>query len=634
MCINDAIAQLCQGSLGDAVVNISFGSGSNPGNPLSAATTSYFFVYGDCPNDGSYTVENKTSLCFFDTWHTLSQDHRGNNNGYFMLVNASYQPGDFYLDTVRGLCPNTAFEFAAWVVNVLKPTACESNGIKPNLTFSIETITGAKLDTLNTGDIPATNSPEWKQYALSFKTPQAVRDVVVRIRNNAPGGCGNDLALDDITFKPCGPQVNLAVAGADTSNELNICYNDTKTYTLQGKVSSGYTTPAYQWQQSDDGNNWTDINGAITTTYKRQQTAIGTYYYRLTVAEAGNINSAVCRIASNKIIFHVNGKPTITAGSNSPVCEGTTLSLNATGGTSYQWKGPGNYTASGSSDSLDFNVQIQNVSLTAAGTYYVTVMLKGCSQKDSVTVSVKPKPAVDAGNDTGFCQGNSVMLNASGGNTYLWQPATGLSAVNIPNPVASPASSTAYIVTATDNVSGCNDEDTVIVNVYPKPFADAGPDKTMIEGNNTTLNANADITFATYYWTPNIYIINANSLQPIVNPPHDTTYTLHVASTVGCGEATDNVFVKVLKKVIVPNAFSPNKDGINDEWKLQEIEAYPDADVTVFNRYGQAVFSTRGYNKPWNGTYNNKPLPVGTYYYVIDLKFGLPKLKGWVVILR
>jgi gliding motility-associated-like protein len=632
--VDPGMAQLCQGSLGDPVVNITFGSGSYFGNELSAATTSYTFLQTYCPNDGYYSVVNKTSFCFFDTWHTLSQDHTGNNDGYFMLINASFQPGDFYVDTVRGLCANTTFEFAAWVVNVLKPSACNSAGIKPNLTFYIETTAGIRLDSLKTGDIPADNSPIWKQYGFFFKTPPAVTDVVVRIRNNAPGGCGNDLALDDITFTPCGPKVNVSVAGAGSSDTLDICDDDTKTYTLQGNVSSGYTAPAYQWQQSNDGINWTDISGEVTTTYKRQPTLKGSYYYRLAVAEAGNINSSLCRIVSNAIIFHVNEKPITTASSNSPVCEGTTLSLNATGGDSYQWKGPDNYTASGSSVSVSFNVQIQNVTFAAAGTYYVTVTANACSQKDSVVVSIKQKPTANAGKDTGFCEGNSIMLNASGGNTYSWQPATGLSATNIPNPVASPADSTAYIVTATDNASGCIDDDTVIINVYHKPVADAGPDKTMIEGDNTTLSANASKTFVDYYWTPNIYIANANSLQPTVNPPHDTTYTLHVRSTVGCGEATDDVFVKVFKKVIVPNAFSPNKDGINDEWRLEAIDVYPDADVTVFNRYGQAVFSTRGYNKPWDGTYNNNPLPVGTYYYVIDLKFGLPKLKGWVMILR
>jgi hypothetical protein len=184
--MNHGIAQLCQGSLGDPVVNISFGSGSYFGNPLSAATTSYTFQQSYCPFDGYYTVVNKTSFCFADTWHTLSHDHTGDEDGYFMLVNASYQPGDFYVDTIRGLCPNTTFEFAAWVVNVLKPIACLNNGIKPNLTFSIETSAGIKLKTLNTGDVPADNTPVWKQYGFFFKTPPGISDVVVRIRNNAP----------------------------------------------------------------------------------------------------------------------------------------------------------------------------------------------------------------------------------------------------------------------------------------------------------------------------------------------------------------------------------------------------------------------------------------------------------------
>src|SRR2546423_8379661 len=92
--INHSMAQLCHGSLGDPVVNISFGSGYYFGDPLSAATTSYTFLQTYCPNDGYYSVVNKTSFCFLDTWHTLS-DHTGNGDGYFMLVNASYEPGDF-----------------------------------------------------------------------------------------------------------------------------------------------------------------------------------------------------------------------------------------------------------------------------------------------------------------------------------------------------------------------------------------------------------------------------------------------------------------------------------------------------------------------------------------------------------
>src|SRR5688572_5438044 len=124
-------SQLCQGSLGDPLVNITFGSGPNPGPPLSAATTSYQFVSGDCPGDGFYTVRTNSSNCFGNSWHNLAADHTG-NQGYFMLVNASFQPSAFFLDTVRGLCGGTTYEFAAWVMNMLLPSSCASAGIQPN----------------------------------------------------------------------------------------------------------------------------------------------------------------------------------------------------------------------------------------------------------------------------------------------------------------------------------------------------------------------------------------------------------------------------------------------------------------------------------------------------------------------
>lgn len=629
----NCLGQLCNGSLGDPVVNITFGSGSGIGNPLKAAATSYYFTTSSCPNDGFYTVVNSSSGCFNGTWHTLSRDHTGDANGYFMLVNASYQPGDFYVDTVRGLCANTTFEFAAWIVNVLNSRACNGNGIKPNLTLYIETTAGVRLDSLTTGDIYIDNVPTWKQYGFYFKTPPNVNDVVVRIRNNAPGGCGNDLALDDITFKPCGPLVSASITGS--GDTAAVCDDDSKIYTLQAHVSEGYSNPSYQWQTSNDNINWNDITGATTTTYKRKPTGIGTYYYRIAVAESGNINSPNCRIVSNTIKFKVEGKPVTNATSNSPVCEGTTLLLTASGGTSYQWKGPNNFAASGTSVSNDFTTTIPDVGLAEAGKYYVTVSTNaGCSQQDSTIVSIKAKPIAEAGSDTGICEGKSVTLNASGGDTYSWQPASGLSNTNVFNPTASPADTIAYIVTVTNNNSGCSDDDTVLVKVYHKPTVSAGADISIIEGDKTILNGNTSGSVAGYFWTPDTYINSANKLQPTVNPPTDITYTLHVQAPAGCGETTDDVFVKVYKKVLVPNAFSPNKDGINDTWQLTAIDAYPNAEVSVFNRYGKAVFTSHGYGKPWNGTYNGSPLPVGTYYYVIDLKVALPLLKGWVMILR
>ncbi len=247
-----ASAQLCQGSLGDPIVNITFGSGSNPGPPLATTRNLTYYSF-DCPNDGFYTIANSTTGCFGQTWHSLTSDHTGNPNGYFMLINASLQQSEFYLDTVKGLCPGTTYEFAAWIMNVILPTACGGVTLSPNLTFNIETTSGAVLQSYSTGDFRATAAPTWIQKGFFFTTPAQVSDVVLRIFNNSSGGCGNDLAIDDITFRPCGAQLTPAFAGGAAGSVKDLCFGDNANVTLTCDVSQGYSNPKYQWQVSNNG---------------------------------------------------------------------------------------------------------------------------------------------------------------------------------------------------------------------------------------------------------------------------------------------------------------------------------------------------------------------------------------------
>jgi gliding motility-associated-like protein len=227
-----------------------------------------------------------------------------------------------------------------------------------------------------------------------------------------------------------------------------------------------------------------------------------------------------------------------------------------------------------------------------------------------------------------------VQLLASGGVWYEWTPANSLSSGNISNPIALPADTTQYQVKVFSEY-GCFDTASVMVNIWKKPLANAGPNKQILEGDQVPLEGIAEGTNVIYFWTPVNYLTNTNSLNPQAAPVDNITYTLNVVSQMGCGTSTDDVFVRVFKKVKIPNAFSPNGDGINDDWKIVNLITYPEATVQVFNRHGQKVFESRGYNVNWNGTYNSQPLPVGTYYYVIDLKTDLfPKLTGWVFVVR
>lgn len=445
--------------------------------------------------------------------------------------------------------------------------------------------------------------------------------------NNAPGGCGNDVLLDDITFRACGPLVTAGIVGAPDS--VNVCTGDHSIFTLHANVSSGYTDPVYQWQfTTDNGISWTNIPGATNLIYARPAiTAPGTYLYRLTVSQRTNMNIASCSIASNIVKISVNKYP-VPAASSRGRCIGDTLSLSANDGSVFFWTGPANFISSQEFPSIPAAVAGNG------GTYYVKVTSdKGCTSTDSVIVNLSSKPVVNAGSDTAVCEGSGIQLHSTGNNitSYEWSPSSEISNPGIADPVARPDKTTVFILTVAH--SECKVSDSVLIVVNKNPKADAGPDKVIIHGQSVVLNGTADGTDITYKWAPTEFITAPETLSPSVNPPVNENYILHVTSNKGCGTATDTVKVKVFEKLFIPNAFTPNNDGINDTWFIETLEAYPQAEVKVFNRYGQMVFDNHGINKPWNGMFKGTLLSPGAYVYLIDLKNNSQPVKGVVFII-
>ena len=628
--VNDAVAQLCQGSLGDPIVNITFNAGNNPGAPLSAATTNYNYFSSDCPDDGFYTVRNNTSECFSSSWHSMSADHTGNPNGYFMLVNASLQPSAFYADTVKGLCSNTTFEFAAWIVNVLKPFACNGSGIQPNLTFTIEKTDGTILKTYNTGSIPSQSSPQWQQYGFFFTTPAGVSDIVLRVFNNSQGGCGNDLALDDITFRPCGPLITTSVDGY-TSDSIFYCDNTAHSFTLRAALSSGFTNPVYQWQQSSDGINWTGISGANTLTHTVNFAANSTekYKYRLAAAEQGNFNSIKCRVVSPLITIIKGTKPVTTINITSPACEGGPVTFIATGGNNYSW-----YREGGGLDVSGNPFTIPAISFGLAGKIYLKVeSAEGCFTLDSAMLQVLPKPEASVFFTTAnICTGRNIQLNATGGIDYKWAPADGLSQTGIANPIATPVVSTVYVVTVTGS-NTCTDTASVSIKVVGNIKADAGPDKTIIKGESIQLtNTTAE---GLYSWSPNTNLDNANAKEPFAFPQQETDYILTATSVAGCNTDMDTVHVFVFNDIYVPKAFSPDGNGNNDTWNIPALNSFPGFELYVYNRAGRIMYQCKNNFIPWDGNYKGTPLDPGTYVYFIKLNnTKKTTLKGYVVLVR
>lgn len=367
-------AQLCSGSLGDPVVNIDFGNGSTLPN---FSAPGYQLTTSACPNDGFYSITTSQSNCGRQ-WHTVSSDHTG--GGAFMMVNASQTPGDFFVQSLSNLCPNTTYVFSAWVLNVVNNPAL----IKPNLIFKIEAADGTILAQQATGDIGVFAQPTWQEVGFTFTYGNLTTPVTLRITNNAPGGQGNDLALDDISFRPCGPIATTTVQGL--GDTVRACSPDQRPYTFQAQVSATSSPIVYQWQESrDTGRTWVDIAGATSLQYTRPVSAPGLFLYRIGVSDPSSIRSPSCRVNSNVQWIDIFDLPVAQAGPDRVKFSGRPIQLMATAnqeaGTRYAWT-----PALGLSNPAILNPRADPTQTTE---YTLVVTTRhGCTSSDKMKVEV------------------------------------------------------------------------------------------------------------------------------------------------------------------------------------------------------------------------------------------------------
>jgi gliding motility-associated-like protein len=172
----------------------------------------------------------------------------------------------------------------------------------------------------------------------------------------------------------------------------------------------------------------------------------------------------------------------------------------------------------------------------------------------------------------------------------------------------------------------------IIVN--PLPTVNAGKYLQILEGEPVLLPAKASGNGLKYVWEPSTGLDNPNVLNPLCSATEDVIpYKLTVTTAEGCS-AHDEIIVKVLKKPIIVNAFTPNGDGINDTWTIKYLDTYPGNTVDIYNRQGEKVYSSVGYASPWDGRYRGNVLPTGTYYYIINPKNGRKVISGSVTIIK
>lgn len=405
---------------------------------------------------------------------------------------------------------------------------------------------------------------------------------------------------------------------------LNLPFKDTlicsiDTLMLRANVSSGTVL----WTPHDGPNKTRIMN--VTSTNPLVYPKDTTRYY-VTVNDNGCTNT-------DSVTVNVLQLITIKITADTTVCKTDTFRLRVTSDAlRYQW------TAS-TGESVD-DIKSPLVQPSVNTKYYVFANLGKCEANDSGYIKVVNYPTSIAGNDATICYGTRVQLSGStNGSSYSWSPAASLINPNSLTPIAGPTKTTAYVLSATDTL-GCPKPktDTVLVTVIPVVAAYAGRDTAVVAGQPLQLLATGGTNYA---WTPVTGLNDPSVANPIAtldNTIDSITYTVRVS--VGSCYADDQVKVRVFKTgpdIFVPNAFTPNGDGKNDVSRPILVGITKLNYFSIYNRWGQLIFTTTEENKGWDGRFNGVPQPSGAYVYQalgVDFLGKTVFKKGTVVLIR
>lgn len=369
-------------------------------------------------------------------------------------------------------------------------------------------------------------------------------------------------------------------------------------------TSHGAFSPVSSWL-------WVFHDGQTSTTQNPSHTYTGPGTYDVTLITQTSIG---CKdTLERKVIVYPPAD--ISAGADTIICVGDIATLQPSGGVSYEWTGT-NLSCN--------NCTSPEAAPTAPSSYIVLgTDANGCKATDTMNIDLQTKTTSDVGPGGEICEEASMQLIATGAQQYSWTPPIGLNDAGIPNPLASPTTTTTYMVIATEG-SCAPDTGYVEVIVHPKPDVNAGPDQTIVAGNTAYIETTQQHAIS-YAWTPEDWLSCADCPNPAATPKRTTEYTVTVATDFGCLDS-DKVIIHVIcdqSQVYMPNTFTPNNDGQNDHFYprgkgLQTIKSF-----RIYNRWGQLLYekqnmNTNEYASGWDGTFNGKALNPDVFVYMVD----------------
>lgn len=410
-------------------------------------------------------------------------------------------------------------------------------------------------------------------------------------------GCGNvSASVNVISNTP--PKVDLR------TSKSGFCKGENVTLT----ATYGRTF-IYQWLK-----NGQPIGGVVNVATVAQP---GVYSVKVTAPNGCSTESMPMTIVQYE-------DPMITiAATGTQLCPGSSLKLTATGGKlkSFQWIHDGQNSAGDTNKVL---------TATKAGNYAVAVIDSNGCRVTSAVVNLEMVNKINVKLDSvrNFCGTAFVPVVLKGipaGGVF-----TGNGVVNAAfDPKIAGIGQHAITYTVMGDLACLNGEAKRTVIVGSPPALDLGTDRDLLKGTSITLNADLGSDYS-YNWTPTTGLNATNAAKPVVSPERTTTYRVVAREASGC-LAEDSITIHVFAGVYIPDVFTPNNDGQNDTWELKGLEEYPDAEVTVFDRWGQAVFYNKGsYQKPFDGN----TLPAGSYAYVIRSEPAGHVFRGKLLLIR
>jgi gliding motility-associated-like protein len=377
-------------------------------------------------------------------------------------------------------------------------------------------------------------------------------------------------------------------------------------------ITSSPVNSPFTIQYSDQSNAYTQLNvqDDVPFNFPTNPTTT-TQYSLLKITDAEDCSSDITGVTANVNVFQ---PASFTVTHDTSICTNSSIQLNVSGGQNYTWLPSG----------LLNNPNIANPIASPVQTtrFYVSGNdLNNCPVIDSVLVNFLPPTVFKIPPDTATCVGKPVLLNGNNnpGFLYVWSPAVLLNNPNSPTPQALLDLTTNFTVKITDPV--CPEYNSsyqvqVIVNPSPVIILSKSND---IDCSTLTSQLNASGA-ASYSWIPTDGLSNAASATPIARISATTQFIVQGTSANGC-TAYDSVTVVVNKTgqnlFSVPNAFSPNNDGVNDCFGIRNWGNVTLRDFSIYNRWGQKVFQTTNPSQCWDGTFQGEQQPVGGFVYVI-----------------